>query len=110
MHVEDLARAHLLALDRTVGGRHEIYNLGTGSGHSVSEVVATARRVTGREIPVQALPRRIGDPPRLVAANGRAREVLGWRPERTLEDMIRDAWAWHRSHPDGYANPVGVGD
>ena len=110
VHVEDLARAHLLALDRTVGGRHEIYNLGTGSGHSVSEVVATARRVTGREIPVQALPRRIGDPPRLVAANGRAREALGWRPERTLEDMIRDAWAWHRSHPDGYANPVGVGD
>jgi UDP-glucose 4-epimerase len=103
VHVEDLARAHLLALDRTVAGRHAVYNLGTGSGHSVAEVVETARRVTGREIPVKALPRRVGDPPRLVAANVRARDALGWRAERTLEDMIRDAWTWHQAHPEGYA-------
>ena len=50
-----------------------------------------------------ALPRRVGDPPRLVAANVRARDELGWRAERTLEDMIRDAWTWHQAHPEGYA-------
>jgi UDP-glucose 4-epimerase len=102
VHVDDLARAHLLALDHLTPGRHAIYNLGTGSGYSVAEVVETARRVTGHPIPAQAMPRRVGDPPRLVAANARAREALGWTPERTLEDMIGDAWAWHQAHPHGY--------
>jgi UDP-glucose 4-epimerase len=102
IHVEDLGRAHLLALDSAVAGRHDIYNLGSETGHSVREVIDTARRVTGREIVAHETERRPGDPPRLVAANSRAREGLGWAPERTLEEMIRDAWEWHQAHPSGY--------
>ena len=77
VHVYDLARAHLLALDSTEPGRHEIYNLGSGTGFSVREVIEAARAVTGREIPVREQPRRPGDPPRLVAAAAKARERLG---------------------------------
>ena len=62
----------------------------------------TARGATGREIVAREEPRRAGDPPQLVASNERARTALGWAPEKTLEDMIRDAWAWHQAHPDGY--------
>ena len=86
IHVDDLGRAHLLALDKAVPGRHDIYNLGSESGYSVREVIDTARRVTGREIVAIETDRRPGDPPRLVAANERAREGLGWTPERSLED------------------------
>src|SRR4051812_40572243 len=88
IHVEDLGRAHLLALEHAVPGRHDIYNLGSERGYSVREVIDTARRVTGREIVAVDAPRRPGDPPRLVAANERARAGLGWAPERPLEDMI----------------------
>ncbi len=102
IHVADLGRAHVLALEATEPGRHAIYNLGTGDGYSVREVVETARRVTGREIPALEEPRRPGDPPELVASADRIREELGWVPEKTLEDMIADAWAWHQAHPDGY--------
>ena len=102
IHVEDLAAAHLLALGALEPGRHRICNLGTGTGYTVREVIETARRVTGREIPVTDAGRRAGDPPQLVAANARAREQLGWEPERSLEAMIADAWAWHQAHPDGY--------
>ena len=63
------------------------------------EVIEAARRVTGREIPVEEAGRRAGDPPQLVAANARAREMLGWAPERSLETMIADAWAWHSGPP-----------
>src|SRR4051794_27986852 len=103
VHVEDLSRAHLLALDKTTPGTHVIYNLGSGTGYSVREVIETARTVTGREFEVREEPRRPGDPPRLVAANTKARSGLGWTPERSLEDMVRDAWAWHQAHSDGYA-------
>ena len=102
VHVEDLGRAHLLALDRATPGRHEIFNLGAGRGYSVREVIETARAVTGIDIPVREQPRRPGDPPNLVAATAKARDVLGWSPERTLEDMVRDAWDWFRAHPAGY--------
>ncbi len=102
IHVEDLARAHLLALDNTTAGRHEIYNLGTGTGYSVRQVIETARAVTGRDIPVREDSRRPGDPPRLVAANAKVQAGLGWVPERSLEDMIRDAWTWYQAHPGGY--------
>ena len=102
IHVEDLGVAHLLALEKAVPGRHDIYNLGSERGYSVREVIETARAVTGREIVVREVGRRAGDPPKLVAANGRARAGLGWTPERSLEDMVRDAWQWHQSHPDGY--------
>ena len=102
IHVEDLASAHLLSLEKAQAGRHVVYNLGSARGHSVREVIDTARAVTGREIVVEEAPRRPGDPPRLVASNARARAELGWVPERSLEDMVRDAWAWHQAHPDGY--------
>ena len=102
IHVEDLGQAHLLALDRLEAGRHQIFNLGTGDGYTVREVIEAARTVTGREIPVRDEGRRPGDPPELVAANTRAREGLGWEPQRSLEEMIADAWAWHQAHPQGY--------
>jgi UDP-glucose 4-epimerase len=102
IHVEDLGRAHALALAATRPGRHRIYNLGTGDGYTVREVVDTARRVTGREIPAHEEPRRPGDPAALVAAGDRIRDELGWEPEKSLEDMITDAWAWHQAHPNGY--------
>jgi UDP-glucose 4-epimerase len=104
IHIEDLGRAHLLALERLEPGRHQVLNLGTGDGSTVREVIEAARRVTGREIPARDEGRRAGDPPQLVASNERAREVLGWTPERSLEDMIRDAWEWHRAHPGGYGS------
>jgi UDP-glucose 4-epimerase len=102
IHVEDLGRAHALALDAIEPGRHRIYNLGTGDGYTVKEVVDSARRVTGREIEAVEEPRRPGDPAALVAAGDRIRAELGWRPEKGLDEMIADAWAWHQAHPRGY--------
>jgi UDP-glucose 4-epimerase len=105
IHVEDLGRAHLLALDAIEPGRHVIYNLGNGLGFSVRQVIEAARRVTGREIPVREEPRRPGDPAQLVASSERIREELGWEPDKDLETMIADAWSWRRAHPDGYGSP-----
>ncbi|MGH2950049.1 MAG: UDP-glucose 4-epimerase GalE [Solirubrobacteraceae bacterium] len=102
IHVEDLARAHVLALEGIEPGRHRIYNLGTGDGYTVREVIETARRVTRQPIPARDEGRRPGDPAALVAAADRIREELGWEPRKGLEEMIADAWAWHRAHPDGY--------
>ena len=104
IHVEDLGEAHLLALDALRPGEHRIFNLGTGDGYTVREVIDAARRVTGREIPTRDEDRRPGDPPELVAANERAREQLGWAPRRGLDEMIADAWAWQQAHPRGYAD------
>ena len=99
IHVEDLARAHLLALDAATGGEHKIYNLGNGNGFSNRQVVAAAREVTGADLPVEIAPRRDGDPATLVASSQRARDELGWAPAKnTLPDMIGDAWAFYRSH------------
>jgi UDP-glucose 4-epimerase len=102
IHVEDLGRAHAMALMGARAGRHCIYNLGTGDGSTVKEVVEAARRVTGREIRAVEEARRPGDPAALVAASDRIRDELGWQPEKGLDDMIADAWAWHQAHPDGY--------
>ncbi|MEP6695958.1 MAG: UDP-glucose 4-epimerase GalE [Pseudonocardiales bacterium] len=93
VHVEDLAEAHLLALEAAVAGEHRIYNLGSGSGYSVREVLAEVERVTGRPVEVVEGPRRSGDPARLVASSARIERDLGWQRRRTLADMIRDAWA-----------------
>ncbi len=104
IHVEDLARAHLLALAAL--GEHSAlhFNLGNGMGHSVREVIATASAVTGRAIPAVAAPRRPGDPPILVASAARISAALGWRPQMpALHDIIASAWEWHRRHPHGYA-------
>jgi UDP-glucose 4-epimerase len=103
IHVEDLGRAHLLALEAAEPGEHRVYNLGNGAGFSVREVVEAARSVTGRPIDAVEAPRRAGDPAVLVASSDRARAELGWKPEKPeLEAMISDAWDWMRAHPNGY--------
>jgi len=102
IHVLDLARAHMLALDAPRSGA---FNLGTGRGASVREVIETARRVTGRPIPAQVAARRPGDPPELVGCFDAARTELGWAPRHPdLEEMIASAWAWARDHPHGYGD------
>lgn len=105
IHVEDLAAAHLLALEAATGGRHQIFNLGNGTGFSVREVIASAERVTGLAIETREAPRRAGDPPQLVAGSDRIRDELGWvarKPE--LEQMIADAWSFAQARPDGYSD------
>jgi UDP-glucose 4-epimerase len=104
VHVEDLAAAHLLALGYAVAGRHDVFNLGSGAGYTVREVIDAARRVTGREFEVREGARRAGDPPALVASGERARRELGWAPERSLDTMIADAWEWSQTHPGGYGD------
>ncbi len=102
IHIEDLAVAHRLALEATRPGEHLIYNLGTGTGYSVRQVIEVAREVTGREIAVVERPRRPGDPARLVAASDRIKADLGWAPEKGLKEIVTDAWEWHERHPGGY--------
>jgi UDP-glucose 4-epimerase len=104
VHVSDLADAHLLALEHLRGGGgSQFLNLGTGTGFSVLEVIETARRVTGRDVPHTIGPRRAGDPPRLVADAARARDVLRWSPKQpALETIVRSAWGWMQAHPNGY--------
>jgi UDP-glucose 4-epimerase len=103
IHVEDLGRAHLLALEAAEEGEHRVYNLGNGAGFSVREVVEAARRVTGRQIVAVESPRRSGDPAVLVASSDKIRAELGWKPEKPeLEAMISDAWEWMQTHPSGY--------
>jgi UDP-glucose 4-epimerase len=103
IHIDDLAAAHLLALDGCREAEHRIFNLGNGGGFSVREVIATAERVTGRPIPTREAPRRPGDPPQLVSASERIRRELGWTPRKpAVADMIADAWAFAQAHPHGY--------
>ena len=103
VHVLDLAQAHILALNALNDGSR-VYNLGNGEGYSVREVIETARRVTGREIPAEVGDPRPGDPPVLIASSDKIRDDLGWTPEHNaLEDIIGSAWDWHRRHPEGYA-------
>jgi UDP-glucose 4-epimerase len=103
IHVDDLAAAHTLALQKLAPGVRLRLNLGTGTGYSVREVIAACRRVTGHPIPERAAPRRGGDPPSLIAEPGLAREVLGWQPRYLqIEEMVESAWAWHSRHPNGF--------
>ncbi|MBV9229769.1 MAG: UDP-glucose 4-epimerase GalE [Chloroflexi bacterium] len=105
IHVEDLARAHLLALNSIQAGEHRIYNLGNGQGFSVREVIEEARKVTGKSINAVEAPRRAGDPPVLVASSQKIQDELGWIPQKPeLAVMIVDAWQWHQAHPHGYEN------
>jgi UDP-glucose-4-epimerase GalE len=105
IHIDDLAEAHLLALEKLRAGHGLCLNLGVGHGYSVREVIRTAEAVTGKTIPVKEGPRRPGDPPALVAAAERARQVLGWAPRYTeLRPIIETAWNWHRTHPRGYGD------
>ena len=100
IHIADLARAHILALEKDVAGP---FNLGTGTGFSVQQVVETCRAVTGHPIPVAVSPRRPGDPACLVAGADKAKAVLGWNPRYPdLRTIVQHAWDWHRAHPRGY--------
>jgi UDP-glucose 4-epimerase len=99
IHVTDLARAHLMALDACEPGLHRIYNLGSGSGFSNFEVLATCREVTGREIPVKIAPRRPGDPAVLIASSDRIHAERGWQPESGLRAMVADAWQFAQGLP-----------
>ncbi len=103
IHVGDLARAHLLALDALDKSSPLIYNLGNGHGFSVREVVEVARKVTGHAIPVIESPRRAGDPAVLIASSEKIRRELGWQPRfPDLKSIVESAWQWHRAHPNGY--------
>ncbi len=104
IHVVDLADAHIRALLALNPGDRHIYNLGTGTGISVRELIEAAREVTGHPIPAQSAPRRPGDPPELVAAAGKANRELGWQPDHSdVHTILHTAWEWHRTHPQGYA-------
>lgn len=104
IHVSDLARAHIAALDYLLsGGTSEAVNLGNGAGYSVLEVIESARRVTGRPIAVDFMPRRPGDPSRLIADARKAERLLDWRPGiNSLDEMIASAYEWRQNNPDGY--------
>jgi UDP-glucose 4-epimerase len=100
IHIRDLAQAHILGL---APGKQGFYNLGNGDGYSVREVIRVCEQVTGTAIPTVEKPRRPGDPPKLVAAAGKALRELGWKPEfPNLADIVATAWAWHQKHPNGY--------
>lgn len=105
IHVDDLADAHLRALDRLQPGKGIMLNLGSGRGYSVREVIDACRSISGRPIPEVVQPRRAGDPPELVADSTAAQQVLGWVPRyQNIADIVATAWKWHSSHPHGYAD------
>ncbi len=102
IHILDLARAHILALD---AAKSELYNLGTGGGSSVRDVIAACRKITGRKVDTVERPRRAGDPPRLIASSEKIEKELGWRPEfQSLDTIIESAWKWHQRFPNGYGD------
>jgi UDP-glucose 4-epimerase len=103
IHIDDLCRAHLLALDWLDQGRELICNLGNEKGHSVKEVIDTVKKVSGKNFKVTEVNRRPGDPPRLTADATKARKELGWKIEKPdLEEMVSTAWQWHSNNPNGY--------
>jgi UDP-glucose 4-epimerase len=104
IHVVDLAEAHILALEALAKGTESgCYNVGTGSGYSVREVIEMAKKVTGLDIPVIDAPRRVGDPDILVAKVDKIEELFGWKARYSdLETIISTSWNWHKNHPLGY--------
>jgi UDP-glucose 4-epimerase len=106
VHVSDLAEAHIRALDYLEQtGKSDFFNLGTGDGYSVLEVIECARKVTGSPIPIRMAPPRPGDPPKLVADAAKAAAVLRWKPAVSdLPSILRSQWEWRRKHPRGYAD------
>jgi len=102
IHIIDLARAHIFALD---AAKSDFYNLGTGGGASVREVIDACRKVSGRKIDIVEKPRRLGDPPRLIASSEKIKRELGWKPEfQSLDVIIESAWKWHQKFPRGYGD------
>lgn len=103
IHVLDLGRAHVLALENLEEGSQDVYNLGTGQGDSVREVIDAVREVSGHEFPVEEGERRPGDPPALVSCPGKVKAKLGWEPRfPELKQIVETAWKWHSTHPNGY--------
>jgi UDP-glucose-4-epimerase GalE len=103
VHVEDLAEAHRLVLTRLEFGRGLAFNVATGRGSSVREVIRAVEEVTGKRVPVKEGPRRPGDPAELTSAGDKIRRELGWEPKYPdLRSIVETAWNWHRTHPDGY--------
>jgi UDP-glucose 4-epimerase len=103
VHVDDLAAAHLSALNRLQPGKSIKVNLGTGRGYSVREVINACREITGHTIPEKMAPRRPGDPPELIADSRLARKLLEWSPKyETVDSIVETAWRWHQAHPQGY--------
>lgn len=104
IHVSDLADAHILAVNKLREGfNSNIYNLGSGNGFTVKEMIEAARLVTGHSIPAKVCKRRTGDPAKLVASSEKARRELGWQPKfENIEAMIASAWNWHKSNPNGF--------
>ena len=103
IHVDDLAEAHLLTLEKLQPGQAMHYNLGNGRGYSVREVIAAVEAVTGKKVPIKEGPRRAGDPPVLVASSDKIQKELGWKPRYTdINAIVETAWNWHRAHPKGY--------
>lgn len=104
IHVLDLASAHVLALEHlNGGGESDVFNVGTGTGHSNLEIIDEVKRASGVDFPVEVGPRRPGDPTELVANSSRLRAALGWSPRFSdLDTIVGSAWAWHSSHPEGY--------
>lgn len=108
IHVRDLAKAHVLAVEALGDGEARAYNLGNGQGYSVREVIEVCREVTGRPIATELKPRRPGDPAALVADSSLISRELGWQPELPeLRAIVSSAWAWHQAHPEGYQTPLG---
>jgi len=107
IHTEDLAQAHLLAIQATSPDTAEVFNVGTGNCCSVLEIIRTCEEVTSQTIPTRVVERREGDPPALVADPSKLQTTLGWEPEYTdIRETIETAWRWHASHPEGYGSPA----
>ncbi len=105
IHIDDLCRAHLLALKKLDEHAELVYNLGNGQGYSVRQVIDTVQRIGGKKFKVVEVDRRPGDPPVLTSDASKAKNELGWRPEKPqLEEMVVTAWKWHTGHPDGYCD------
>jgi len=103
IHVVDLAKAHVKALDKICGNAGlKIYNIGTGTGYSVMDVIRAYEKACGKELPYKILPRRAGDIAVSYCDASKAREELGWTAEKSLEDMCADSWRWQTMNPDGY--------
>ena len=110
IHIGDLVSAHILALEALAERDRLVYNLGSGTGYSVREVIETSSQVSGKPIPVVELERRPGDSARLVASSEKIRRELGWKPRHdSITDIITSAWEWHSTHPTGYDEPVRAG-
>ena len=103
VHIHDLATAHRLAIEATEGDTAAVFNIGTGQGNSVMEVIEACRAVTDRDIPLEIAARRPGDAPALVADPSKIMSTLGWQPVYAdIARTIETAWAWHEANPDGY--------